>query len=220
MILCNFIAFMFHDPIPNQIQAVGDEQQLDVHKVLEMLQEYDIGNYIVAQEDDPYRHYHVAVEMATNDYNSFVSKTLRKRLNLRGRVKDGLPKQYGKVKGIRKPAKMIAYTLKQGVYISSIPESELQEYKSMSYVKDTASDDREIRDKLREYIDNTHYKDHFRKVTEEQLKKSIIFFLLKEKIRIRTSSQIDGYYKYLRQFSNHDYIKWDNELDFYEYLYL
>ena len=89
----------------------------------------------------------------------------------------------------------------------------------MSYVKDSGDNDREIRDKMREYLDNTYYKDHFKDVEDMKLKKAIIHFLLKEKIRIRTSSQIDGYFKYMRQFSNHDYIKNDCELYFYNLLY-
>ncbi len=139
---------------------------------------------------------------------------------LRGRIKDGKPKQYGKVTNIKKPDKMIAYTLKQGCYISNVDEEWLKPYKEMSYTKDTQSDiDREIRDKLRHWIDNVYYSDHFKPVHDEHLKKAIIRFLLLEKIRIRTASQIDGYFKYLRQFSNHDYIRKNCEFYFYELLY-
>lgn len=205
------IAFMFHD---------NTEDYIQIEDVKDMLSEYSsTGNYIIALENEPYRHFHICVEMDTNDYNAFVKKHLKDRLKLRGRASNGQPRQYGRVLGIKKPDKMIAYTLKQGVYQSNIPDDQLKDYKAMSYVKDTGDNDREIRDKMRDFLDKTYYKDQFKEVKDEALKKAIIHFLLKEKIRIRTSSQIDGYFKYMRQFSNHDYIRKNCEIYFYELLY-
>lgn len=204
------IAFMFH----------LDASEHDPWVVLDMLEPYiQDTKYIVAYEAKPYGHYHCIIDWTTKTYNAFVAKVLVKELGLNGRAKEGKPRQYGRVLGIKKPEKMVAYTLKQGVYTSNIEESLLEPFKKMSYVKDTGDNDREIRQKLRDYIDNTHYSNHFTKVADEKLKQAIIRFLLKEKIRIRTASQIDGYFKYIRQFSNHDYIKWDNELDFYNILF-
>lgn len=204
------IAFMFHD---------NTDDLIPPDHVADMIKEYPVGNYIIALENEPYRHYHICVEMDTKDYNAFVKKHLKDRLKLRGRAVNGQPRQYGRVLGIKKPDKMIAYTLKQGVYISSLSTEELKPYADLSYTKDTGDNDREIRDKMRDFIDNVYYKDHFKYVEDEPLKKAIIYFLLKDKIRIRTSSQIDGYFKYLRQFSNHDYIKKDCEIYFYNLLY-
>ena len=211
-LLENPIAFMFH----------LDTTSGDPWVVLDMMEPYmnPDTKYIVARETEPYCHYHVVINWDKNTYNAFVQKVLRKELGLSGRAKDGNPRQYGKVKEVKKPPKMVAYTLKQGVYTSNVSEEELAPYKAMSYTKDTQTDiDREIREKLKDYLDNTYYKNHFKEVTNEQLKKAIIHFLLKEKIRIRTSSQIDGYFKYMRQFSNHDYIRKDCELYFYDLLY-
>ena len=201
---------MFHDNTDDYIQ---------LEDVKDMLNEYKVGEYIIALENQPYRHFHICCEMDTKNYNAFVKKHLKDRLKLRGRASNGQPRQYGRVLGIKKPDKMIAYTLKQGVYISSMDQVKLDPYTKMAYIKDSGDNDREIRDKMRDYLDNTYYKDHFKNVEDEQLKKAIIHFLLKEKIRIRTSSQIDGYFKYMRQFSNHDYIKKDCELYFYNLLY-
>lgn len=204
------IAFMFHD-------ITEDSLQLD--DVKDMINEYEPGEYIIALENKPYRHFHICCGMSTKNYNAFVKKHLKDRLKLRGRAVNGQPRQYGRVLGIKKPDKMIAYTLKQGVYISNLTEETIKPYKSMSYVKDSGDNDREIRDKMREYLDNTYYKDHYKEVEDIPLKKAIIHFLLKDKIRIRTSSQIDGYFKYMRQFSNHDYINKNCELYFYNILY-
>jgi hypothetical protein len=204
------IAFMFHQDIANN----------DPWKILEMLEPYiKDTKYLIAYESKPYGHYHCLIDWDTKTYNAFVAKVLVKEMKLTGRAVAGKPRQYGRVLGIKKPDKMLAYTLKQGIYSTNIEESKLLPYKNMSYVKDSGDNDREIRTKLRDYIDNTYYASHFTKVQDEALKQAIIHFLLKEKIRIRTSSQIDGYFKYLRQFSNHDYIKQDCELYFYNLLF-
>ena len=209
----SLIAFMFHDT------SYEPEDIITLQDVKEMLNEYDVGHYIIALETEPYRHFHICCEMTVKNYNAFVKKHLKDRLKLRGRACNGQPRQYGRVLGIKKPDKMLAYTLKHGIYASNITEEELEPYKQMSYVRDTGDNDREIRDKMKDYLDKTYYKDHYTFVFDEQLKKAIIHFLLKEKIRIRTSSQIDGYFKYMRQFSNHDFIRKDCELYFYDLLY-
>jgi hypothetical protein len=205
------------------------EIHFDQHDILTALQQYDIGKYIIAKEEQPFIHYHVAVEMTTQNYNAFIAQYVSKSSKsnnqegglwqLRGRAHNGKPKQYGKILGIRSPDKLISYTVKQGIYITDVEAEWLKPYVDASFVKDSSNNDREIRDKMRDYIDKIYYKDHFKDVDDTPLKKAIIHFLLKEKIRIRTSSQIDGYFKYLRQFSNHDYIKKDCELYFYNLLY-
>lgn len=220
MILTNFLAFMFHDPYN------ADESSIDVHplsleKVLGYLQEYDIGKYVIALEESPYRHFHICIEMSPNAYNAFVQKYLRKHFGLRGRAVHGLPRQYGRVIGIKKPHKMLTYTLKQGCYLSNIPESELEPYKKASYTKDTHQDkDKEIREKLRDYLEKVHYMDHFKYVPDEPLQKAILRFLLKEKIRIRTRSMIDGYLIYIRQFSTHDFLRRSDAEYYFDRLFI
>lgn len=219
MDLTKIIGFMLH---------VGDIP-FTQEDILNALKQYDIGHYIIAYEATPYPHFHIVVEMTTNNYNAFIAQYVSKSSKannqkggvwqLRGRTQGGLRKQYGKIKGIRAPEKLISYTVKQGVYITDLDKEWLQPFIDSSFTKETGNQDREIRENLREYLDNTYYKDHFKKVENEQLKKAIIHFLLKEKIRIRTSSQIDGYFRYMRQFSNHDYIRMDCEIYFYDLLY-
>lgn len=204
------IAFMMHD---------NTENNLLIDDVKDMLSEYNIGEYIIALENNPYRHFHICVEMDTKDYNAFVKKHLKDRLKLRGRAVNGKPRQYGRVLGIKKPDKMIAYTLKQGVFQSSLDSIKLEPFLKMSYTKDSGDQDREIRDKLRDYLDKEHFKDAYKSISDEALKRAIIRFMLKEKIRIRTCSQVDGYLRYMRQFSNHDYIRKNCELYFYDLLY-
>lgn len=226
MILTNFLAFMFHDPLYAQEDSIEQltktkNDRLTPQMVLELLQQYTIGKYVIAVEESPYRHFHVCIEMSPNDYNAFVQKTLRKQFGLRGRAANGLPRQYGRVIGIKKPHKMITYTLKQGCYLSNIPESELEPYKKASYTKDTQQDrDKEIREKLRDYLENVHYKDHFKYVPDEHLQKAILRFLLKDKIRIRTRSMIDGYLIYIRQFSTHDYLRRSDAEYYFDRLFI
>lgn len=204
------------------------DNDIDTDDILDALKTYksfrDYNMWVIARETTPYIHFHVWCKMEISDYNAFISNYVSKasknsKWKLRGRANGGLPKQYGKVTHIKKPDKMLAYTLKMGIYKTNISEELLKPYLNMSYVKDTGDNDREIRDKMQDYLDKTYYKDHFKFVGDEYLKKSIIHFLLKEKIRIRTSSQIDGYFKYMRQFSNHDFIRKNCEIYFYDLLY-
>lgn len=215
MDLDKIIGFMLH---------LGDIP-FDTEDILKALQGYkSFGKYVIAKETKPYIHFHVVCEISTKDYNAFIAQYVSKSSKskglwqLRGRIKDGKPKQYGKIQGIRTPDRLLSYSVKQGLFITNVDKEWLQPYIDASFTKER-NVDREIRDSLRDYLDNTYYKDHFKYVEDDKLKKAIIHFLLKDKIRIRTSSQIDGYFKYMRQFSNHDYIRKDCELYFYNLLY-
>lgn len=204
------IAFMLHQ----------GETSITQESILKALQEYTLGKYIIAKENEPYVHFHIVAELPLNDYNSFVAKYIKKTWKLRGRAISGLPKQYGKILHVKKPDKMIAYTLKQGCYISNIPETILKPFKDMAYTKDRENADREIRDKLLKYLENEYYLDHFKAVKDEHLQKAILRFLLKEKIRIRTRNMIDGYLLYVRQFSKHDFLVRKDAEYYYDRLYL
>lgn len=212
------IAFFIH-------QGENDFETEDILQALQTYKSFNEYNlWVISRETQPYIHFHVFCKMDIADYNAFIANYVSKssknsKWKLRGRCQGGLPKQYGKVSHIKKHDKMLAYTIKQGIYKTNIPEELMKPYKEMSYTKDTGDNDREIREKLRDYIDKVYYKDQYKAVQDEPLKKAIIHFLLKEKIRIRTSSQIDGYFKYMRQFSNHDFIRKDCELYFYDLLY-
>ena len=211
VIFNNPVAFMFH----------LDTTRGDPWIVLDMMDDYllEDTNYIIARETEPYCHYHCVIDWSEKTYNAFVAKVLRKQLNLRGRAtKDGA-RQYGRVLGIKKLDKMIAYTLKQGVYTSNISDEELQPYKEMSFTKKTGDKDREIREGLLEFTDE-FFKNEAKYIEDTILLKAILRYLLKEKIRVRTRAMVEGYLFYLRQFSKNIYISRPCSEYFYDHLFI
>ena len=112
-------------------------------EVLEVLQKYDIGRYIVSREksegshvDSDGEHFHFMVEMTRTDYNRFAKRIFIDRFKLRGRATVGHPRQYGKVKNIENVELMQAYTVKDGNVSSNLTDAELETLKEKSHKKE------------------------------------------------------------------------------------
>lgn len=208
------------DPIAFMIHKGDNEITSEI--ILERLKEYELGDYVIAQESEPYIHWHIYAQLSIKDYNAFVAKTLRKEWKLRGRAIAGQPKQYGRVQGIKKPDKMLSYTLKQGIYISNYSEDYLQPFKDMSFTKDRATNDRDFKRKVLEELDkqfNEMLLDSDFKFTDKYLIKTIIKYHLKNKIDIRTKSYLDGILRYVRQYSSFKKVRIEDPEYFYLQLY-
>lgn len=117
-----YIACMFH---------IG-EGHFDF--VEETLCDYDIGQYIIAFESDPYDHFHIIFEGTEKIYTNF-SKRLIEKFKLRGKSKEGKGRQYGKVKVIKDIDKMMSYTLKNEKYRTNMETDKIQELLEKSFVK-------------------------------------------------------------------------------------
>lgn len=109
--------------------------------VVTMLQEYDIGGFIVSFEiaegvhlETNGQHMHFCVQINDKDYHSF-SERLKRRFKLRGRAVKGAPAQFKCLTKIEKLDKMMAYTLKDGVYDSNLSEAQLKGLYEQSYQK-------------------------------------------------------------------------------------
>jgi len=118
-----FQAFMAHLPAK------------DNEEILEKLQEYDIGSYLIGYETDPYEHTHFLVQMTTTTYHNFANTVFKKKYNLRGQARHGLPRQYGKLKKIEDLEKMASYTIKSGNIKSNMPQDEVNKYFEKSFKK-------------------------------------------------------------------------------------
>ena len=112
-------------------------------EVLEVLQKYDIGRYIVSREksegshaDTDGEHFHFMVEMTRTDYNRFAKRIFIDRFKLRGRATVGHPRQYGKVKNIENVELMQAYTVKDGNVSTNLTDAELEILKEKSHKKE------------------------------------------------------------------------------------
>jgi hypothetical protein len=112
-------------------------------EVLDILQKYDIGRYIVSREkvegahaDTDGEHFHFMVEMYRTDYNRLAKRLFIDRFKLRGRACVGHPRQYGKVKNIENVELMQAYTVKDGNVSTNLTDEELEVLKEKSYKKE------------------------------------------------------------------------------------
>lgn len=109
--------------------------------VVTMLQEYDIGGYIVSFEtaegvhlETNGQHMHFCVQINDKDYHSF-SERLKRKFKLRGRAVKGSPAQFKCLTKIENLEKMMSYTLKDGVYDSNMSEAQLKVLYEQSYQK-------------------------------------------------------------------------------------
>lgn len=216
------IGFMLH---------LGDVP-FDQQDILNALQQYQIGKYIIAKETNPYIHFHIVVEMTVPCYNAFIAQyvSISSKANnqkggiwqLRGRCKDGKPKQYGKILGIKSPDKLISYTVKQGIYITDVDQGWLKPYVEASFTKDIGATDREFKQKVcaaldKQYIDMMTGSEF--KFTDKFILKTIIKYHLKNKIAIRTKSYLDGLLRYIRQYSSVKKVRVEDPEYYYLMLY-
>lgn len=125
----NYIAFMAHIE-HDHFQYLEDT-----------LLEYDVGHYIIAFEHKNYDHFHFYCQLSEIHYHRFAKRVFKDKFNLRGKAKDGNPRQYGKVKQVENHEKMMSYTLKDGEYKTNMTPEQLKEAielsKSYNEIKDT-----------------------------------------------------------------------------------
>jgi hypothetical protein len=119
--------------------AIRHLHMTEIHKIWD---ETDKGLYVVSKEisseshqDTDGEHFHFVAEMTPIVYHAFSKRLFKDRFNLRGVAKDGLSRQYGKVKEIKDINRMIAYSLKDGDYITNISDDEIDRYKLISFAK-------------------------------------------------------------------------------------
>lgn len=120
------------------------EARHDMLNIMGYLIEHDVVEFVIAHEislnkhkETDGHHYHFVIYATDQKYKTFI-KWFKDNYNpnLRGRAKNGKPRQYGKVQEIRDEFKMLAYTIKDGHYASTIPEHDLEIASEISYEKE------------------------------------------------------------------------------------
>jgi len=103
------------------------------HDQIEYIKEY-IDNrfteYIIAMETAPTvgEHMHFLLKAEDQDsYHKLAQNVFKQKYKLRGRARQGLCRQYGKLKKIENIKKMMSYTVKDGNYISKVEDKALVE---------------------------------------------------------------------------------------------
>lgn len=106
------------------------------------LLEYDVQGYIISQEIAKGSHkrwdgghYHFMVQMTDEDYHK-MTKRVKEKYNLNGRAKNGVSREYGKVKQIEKLERAKAYTVKDGNYRTNLPQATIQKLYEESHEKE------------------------------------------------------------------------------------
>lgn len=194
--------------------------------VVTMLQEYDIGGFIVSFEtaegvhlEVNGQHMHFCVQINDKDYHSF-SERLKRKFKLRGRAVKGAPAQFKCLTKIENLEKMMSYTLKDGVYDSNMSEVQLKALYEQSYQK---KESRSLWDRLIEYLDKVPmYPDKesmYNKYSQyiNDLRKAIIEFHIKEKtMKGLTKSSVESaarkyimYYSPIHFEDKVDLINWE-----------
>lgn len=162
-------------------------RHLHTHTVYKIFREYEdeMGLYAVSREiaehshkETDGEHFHFCAQMKPETYHKLTKRLCKDMFNLQGRAKDGIGRQYGKVTDIKNPTRMLAYTIKDGDYITNIPEDELVHIKKVSFrklEKPTKGDSftEKIRDELTEKYPN-HLWDPFDYDSSEKILDTII----------------------------------------------
>jgi len=133
----------------------------DSDEILEKLKEYDIGSYLIGYETEPYEHTHFLVQMTTANYHNFSKSLFKDKYNLRGQARNGLPRQYGKLKKIEDLEKMASYTIKSGNIKSNMPQDEINKYFEKSFIK---KEKQKLHQEVFEHLENKNIIDF--KLTE------------------------------------------------------
>lgn len=183
-----YIAFMCHTDISqfNYLETT--------------IQEYDIGGYVIAHENEPYSHFHFLVEMRESDYVRFRKRVFIDKLKLRGQARNGNARQYGKVAEIEDFSKMLSYTCKDSNIRSNLDDELINEAIDKSFKKQSP---KLLKDKMLKYIEDkiTNFgKPRF--MRKKKILKLIVEWCFIEKIPVRKSI-LESYYFYYRQFTNH-----------------
>ena len=117
----------------------------------EVLQEYNIGSYLIGFENEPYDHFHFLVEMELKDYHNFTQRVFVKKYKLRGKAQANQPRQYGKIKDIQDLEKLKSYTIKDNNYRSNLSQADVLRIFEQSHKKECL---KLLKDKMYDWVEN------------------------------------------------------------------
>jgi len=107
----------------------------EVDTLVEIIEEYDIGEYLLGYEAEPFSHFHVIMELPDKKQWTAFQKKIIEKYNLRGKASKGKARQYGALKKINDIEKLKSYTVKEGNVRTNMSEADFQKYLSSSFIK-------------------------------------------------------------------------------------
>lgn len=181
-----------------------DDVQMDIifDDLEETLKEYPIGGYVIAYEQEPYKHFHFLVEMEERDYAAYRKRVFIDKWGLRGQARDGKPREYGKVKNIEDFDKMLSYTIKDENFRTNLDQEQIDNALDKSFKKEKP---KLLKEKMVKFIDNkcqgTFTDQHdARFLRKKKVLLYIVEFCQNNKIPL-TKSVLNSYYLFYRQFT-------------------
>ena len=133
----------------------------DFELFLDTFKHHCTGLYTIGIEDafDSHketngRHYHIFADMTDKQYRAFILRLKYLKVPLNGQSHGDKTRSYGKVKHIRDPMKMLAYTIKSGNFITTESADVIGRAKLLSFEKPEPV--YKTREKIMEYLDNEH----------------------------------------------------------------
>lgn len=185
--------------IPHRMIDKETNQEIKTINYLEeILLQYEIGDYLIGQENEGYEHFHFVVQMTEKDYHKYAKRVFKDRFNLHGRWvrdPDGTthPRQYGKLKKIHDITKMKAYTLKDGNFKTNMPINKINE---LIQVAKENTRETTITERVCEYLNKT-VKPH---MGEYQLQRQVVrYFLKNQETKVNlTKNKINNYLTYYK----------------------
>jgi len=129
------IAFFIAHHFPNQDGINNILQYFIHHDITEIVIAHELS--ADAHQETGGHHYHFWIYATTQKYQTFI-KWFKDNYNkqLRGKATKDRSRQYGKVTDIRDELKMLAYTIKDGHFASTISQTMLELAMEMSYEKE------------------------------------------------------------------------------------
>lgn len=87
------------------------------------------------------QHYHVFADMTQQQYDKFRKTILVNKMNLCGQARNGIGRQYGRIRNIRDETKLMSYTLKHNnIIYGNIDLKTIQESYENSYIRSKPKD--------------------------------------------------------------------------------
>lgn len=167
--------------------------------------------YIVSAEVGNHEHFHFLMKITNKEYHTFSQRVFCRKYRLRGQARNGLPRQYGKVKEINDLSKMMAYTIKDKNFRTNMKTEEIEYIlkKKINEVINSKIETREIKEKMIDFVNDrmpNYMSNQMFRRHEKYIRIAIIDFMIENKINIMRTT-IERYYWYYVAYTTNDNYK-------------
>jgi len=114
----------------------------DLEKYLDSSASYIIALETCAAHSETHgQPYHILADMNQQQYDKFRKTILVNKMHLSGQARNGIGRQYGRIKNIRDETKLMSYTLKNNnIIYKNIDLKTIQESYEKSYIRSKSKD--------------------------------------------------------------------------------